>query len=72
MFYTACYDLDTFREFVFESTFLDRFDLDDALVEEIKTNDVALLTFAFRWLRFALFKEPTVQVRPEAAERSVS
>jgi len=72
MFYTACYDLDTFREFVFESTFLDRFDLDDELVEEIKTNDVALLTFAFRWLRFALFKEPTVQVRPEAAERSVS
>ncbi|MGD8441021.1 MAG: YkgJ family cysteine cluster protein [Holophagae bacterium] len=72
MFYTACYDLDTFREFVFESTFLDRFDLDDELVKEIKTNDVALLTFAFRWLRFALFKEPTVKVKPEAAERSVS
>ncbi len=71
MFYTACYDLDTFREFVFESTFLQRFDLDEGFVEEIKTNDLALLNFAFRWLRFALFKEPTVTVKPEATERSV-
>jgi Fe-S-cluster containining protein len=71
MLYTACYDLDTFREFVFESTFLERFELDDDVVSEIKTNDVALLTYAFRWLRFALFKEPTVKVRDGAAERSV-
>ena len=70
MLYTACYDLDTFREFVFESTFLERFELDDDLIEEIKTNDVALLEFAFLWLRFALFKEPTVKVREGAAERS--
>jgi Fe-S-cluster containining protein len=71
MLYTACYDLDTFREFVFESTFLERFELDEDLVSEIKTNDVALLRFAFRWLRFALFKEPTMKVREGAAERSV-
>jgi Fe-S-cluster containining protein len=71
MLYTASYDLDTFREFVFESTFLERFELDDDLVDEIKTNDVALLKFAFLWLRFALFKEPTVKVREGAAERSV-
>jgi Fe-S-cluster containining protein len=71
MLYTACYDLDTFREFVFESTFLERFELDDDVVADIKTNDVALLGFAFRWLRFALFKEPTIKVREGAAERSV-
>ncbi|MCU0303505.1 MAG: YkgJ family cysteine cluster protein [Thermoanaerobaculales bacterium] len=71
MLYTACYDLDSFREFVFESTFLERFELDDDLVADIKTNDVALLRFAFRWLRFALFKEPTMKVREGAAERSV-
>jgi hypothetical protein len=70
MLYTACYDLDTFREFVFESSFLERFELDDRLIEDIKTNDVALLKFAFLWLRFALFKEPVVKVREGAAERS--
>ncbi|MEX1312114.1 MAG: YkgJ family cysteine cluster protein [Candidatus Sulfomarinibacteraceae bacterium] len=71
MLYTACYDLDTFRAFVFESSFLERFELDDDVVAEIKTNDLALLKFAFLWLRFALFKEPTVKVREGAAERSV-
>jgi Fe-S-cluster containining protein len=70
MFYTACYDLDRFRSFVLESTFLDRFELEPELVGEIKTNDVALLQFAFRWLRFALFAEPTVRVREAAADGS--
>ncbi len=70
MFYTACYDLDTFRAFVFESIFLERFELEPELLEELKTNDEALLRFAFRWLRFALFAEPTVKVREGAAERS--
>ncbi len=37
MFYTACYDLDTFREFVFASTFLQRFDLQPELVVEART-----------------------------------
>ena len=65
MFYTACYDLDTFRMFVFESSFRDRFELEPELVEELATNDEALLRFAFRWLRFALFAEPTMQVKEE-------
>lgn len=67
MFYTAAYDLDSFRSFVFESTFLDRFELGPELVEQIRDDDLALLGFAFRWLRFALFAEPTLSVRPEHA-----
>lgn len=70
MFYTACYDLDTFRSFVFESSFSERFDIQPETLEELKTNDEALLEFAFRWLRFALFAEPTLKVREAAVERS--
>jgi Fe-S-cluster containining protein len=70
MFYTACYDLDTFRSFIFESSFCERFDIQPEALEEFKTNDEALLRFAFRWLRFALFAEPTLKVREGAAERS--
>ena len=70
MLYTACYDLDGFRSFVFESSFCERFDLQPEALEELKTSDEALLNFAFRWLRFALFAEPTLKVKPEAAERS--
>lgn len=69
MFFTACYDLDRFRRFVFETTLLTRFDVDDELVEEMKYDDEALLRFGFLWLRFVLFGEPTVRVRPEAIEQ---
>ena len=63
MFFMAAYDLDTFRQFLFASSFLRRFDLDDAAVDALRRDDRALLRFAFRWLRFALFGEPTVRRR---------
>lgn len=67
MFYMACYDLDTFRSFIFDSTFFDRFKVEDELREQLANNDEALLCFAFRWLRLALFGEPTVEVKEGAA-----
>jgi hypothetical protein len=70
MFYTACYDLDTFRDFVFESSFCDKFEIQPEVLEELKTNDEALLHFAFRWLRFAMFAEPTLKVREGVVDRS--
>ena len=63
MFHTACYNLDTFRRFIFSSSFLKRFEMEDDLVDTLKTDDEALLAFAFRWLRFALFAEPTMKVK---------
>lgn len=68
MFHMAAYDLDTFRDFVFSTSFLRRFDLEAALVETLRTDDRALLRFAFRWLRFALFGEPTLHRRAVAEE----
>jgi Fe-S-cluster containining protein len=67
MFFMAAYDLDAFREFVFGTTFVKRFDLDPDLVERLRTDDHALLLFGFRWLRFALFGEPTLQRRAPVA-----
>jgi len=68
MLYTACYDLDKFREFVFESTLLQRFDVDEDLVEEMRYSDEALLRFAFLWVRFSVFGERTVKVRTDVIE----
>lgn len=68
MFYTACYDLDAFREFVFGSTLLTRFEVDDDFVAEMRRDDEALLRFAFLWLRFSLFGEPTMRPRPDVLE----
>jgi Fe-S-cluster containining protein len=68
MFHMACYDLDKFRDFIFNSTFLSRFELDDTLITSLRDYDEALLRFAFRWLRFALFAEPTMKAREGAPD----
>lgn len=70
MFYTVCYNIDKFREFVFESTFLDRFDVEEETVGEIKKDDEELLKFGFDWLRFALFGEKTMRVKPASSTDS--
>lgn len=51
----ALYDPDRFREFVFKSSFFQKFHVDEDIVEKIRDEDVALLYFAGQWLRFALF-----------------
>ena len=70
MFYTAMYDLDRFRTFVFESSLLKKFDVDEDLVEEMRYSDEALLRFGHLWLRFALFREATMKLREEAFEEA--
>jgi Fe-S-cluster containining protein len=55
MIYMALYDPDRFRSFVFETTFLEKFNVDEDILEKIRGDDVALLYFAAQWLRFALF-----------------
>lgn len=70
MFHTAFYDLDRFRAFLLESTFLERFELEPALVEQLRADDEALLKFASRWLRFAMFAEPTLKVRASALPKT--
>jgi Fe-S-cluster containining protein len=68
MFYNSTYDLDKFRAFVFQSTLLERFDVDDDFIHEMQTSDEALLRFGFWWVRFALFGERTMRIRPEAIQ----
>ena len=63
MFYLACYDLDRFRRFVFETRFLDRLEVDEARVEALRNDDEELLEFGIQWLRFAIFGERSMKVR---------
>jgi hypothetical protein len=65
MYYMGCYNLDSFKRFVFESRFLSYFDIEAEVVEAIRNDDAQLMQFAFRWLKFSLFNEPTVKVRAD-------
>jgi Fe-S-cluster containining protein len=68
MYYMACYDLDRFRRFVFETRFLELFEVDEARVEAIRTNDEELLDLAMQWLKFCLFGEKTMKMRKQAVQ----
>ncbi len=66
IFHMACYNLDTFKRFIKETTFMERFDLEPKLIENVMQDDEELLRFGFRWLKFALFAEKTIGIKPEA------
>jgi len=63
MYYMACYSLDDFRRFVFETTFLDKLDITQDVQHRIKTDDIELMAFAYQWLKFCLFGEKTLPIR---------
>ena len=57
MFFLASYNIDKFRTFVFESSFLKRYPADPQTLDKIKIDEVALLEFGLTWLKGLLFKE---------------
>ncbi|MBU1320657.1 MAG: YkgJ family cysteine cluster protein [candidate division Zixibacteria bacterium] len=65
MFFMVAYDIDKFHNFIFKSTFLDKFEVDDETRQKIEKDDVELLKFGFNWLRFSLFGEKTMTVKQD-------
>jgi Fe-S-cluster containining protein len=58
LFFMVSYNIDSFRKFVFDSAFLDRYPVDAQTQQQIREDDVALLKFGLRWLKGILFKQP--------------
>jgi hypothetical protein len=67
MFFLASYNIDRFRAFVFESSFLSLYDIDVDTLKDIKKDEVALLKFGLKWLKWLLFKEGDVRLNADAA-----
>jgi len=63
MFFMASYNLDKFREFIFQGRFFSLFDVDQELKGRLKNDDVALMGFAFDWLKFSLFGEKVMHLK---------
>ena len=68
MYFMALYDLDRFRRFVFDTRFLEMFDVDEARIEAIAGDDEELLEFAIDWLAFSLFLEKRMKLRQPAVQ----
>jgi Fe-S-cluster containining protein len=65
MFFMVGSNVDQLRRFVFESSLLKKYDVDDQTMETIKTDEVALLTFGFDWLQSALFGADRFKLKEE-------
>ncbi|MGD9105781.1 MAG: YkgJ family cysteine cluster protein [Desulfobacterales bacterium] len=68
MAFMACFNIDMFKKFIFESSFLSRFVLSGESIENLKRSDVELMKFGFDWTKFFLTGSgPLVLARPETA-----
>lgn len=63
MFFMGSYEIDSFKSFVFESRFLEVFDIDEEEQELLKNDEEELMKFAHKWLQYALFRMPTMKLK---------
>ena len=71
MFFMVSYNIDKFSKFVFESSFLTVYKVDDKTLETIKNDEVELMKFGFKWIKFFLFKQGEFEINQDAVEKRV-
>ncbi|MDH3968635.1 MAG: hypothetical protein OEU56_16580, partial [Rhodospirillales bacterium] len=72
MFYMVSTDVDAFRRFVFETKFLQVYEIDPEAFEVLKFDDIVLLKLGFDWLKNVLFNEPTVSLRESVLKEAIA
>ncbi len=65
MFFMVSSNVDKLRRFIFESSFLKKYDVEKGVLEKISTDEIALLKFGFDWLQSALFGADKVKLRED-------
>ena len=72
MFFMASTDLATFRRFIFESSFLETYVLDEETIKKIKEDDVELMLFSFKYLAATLFGADALDMNQEKVQEKVA
>ncbi|THB70745.1 MAG: YkgJ family cysteine cluster protein [Desulfobulbaceae bacterium] len=71
MFFMASTDLETFRRFIFESSFLDTYIVDEETLDKIREDDVELMHFSFKYLASSLFGTQTMDLREDKVKEKI-
>ena len=71
MFFMASTDLAHFRRFIFESSFLKTYEIDPAVVEKIREDDIELMHFSFNYLANSIFGTQTLKINEEKVKEKV-
>jgi hypothetical protein len=72
LFDMCSYDVDSFREFIQTPGFQAVFDLTPEVMARLTSDEEALLSFAFRFLKQVLFGEVTIPVKEGAREQRLA
>jgi len=64
MAFMATYNVDRFRDFVFQSTMLKRYNIKKATLKQIKKDDAALMKFGFEWVKLVVWGIKSTLIRP--------
>ena len=65
LMYMVSYDIDKFKKFILESRVLDIFEIDGDELEKIKSDEIALMKFGFKYLKYVLMLEETLKIKEE-------
>jgi Fe-S-cluster containining protein len=65
IFSMVTYDVDKFRRFVFETPFLEIFEIPQNVAEVLQKSDVELLRFGYKYLKMVLLIEDVLQMKEE-------
>ena len=71
MFYMVSTDIDAFRRFVFDTKFLQTYQLDDDMIEAIRSKDEALLQLGFDWLKNVMFNDTTLAMKQSVLQEAI-
>jgi hypothetical protein len=65
MFFMASTNLEKFRDFIFTSSFLDIYEIDQDTLDKIKDDDIELIKFSYRYLASSIFGIQDLKIKEE-------
>lgn len=71
IFFMVSTDLDKFKKFIFESSFLDTYEVDQQTLDTIKKDDIALLKFSYKYLASSLFGTQDIKIKEEKIKERI-
>lgn len=71
MFFMASTDLDQFRRFIFESSFVETYELEEETLDRIREDDIELMFFSYRYLAATLFGTADLKIKAEKIKARV-
>ncbi len=63
MAFMATYNMDRFRDFLFNSSFLKRYKVKSAILKKVRTDDVELMKLGFEWVKLYIWGIKTKHIR---------